>query len=142
MQYITSKRYVVIVFTINNNNCVFIKRIIIYISIGKKYAPTYTISVIVYLSENEIICNITKKRRSSLCAFQIIIGISKQISQNFNVSQFGHNHHFYHHQLTIILLITTIVVFNLLLSRLLLGMKCVSMHQDLQIFVLKLNKYE
>ena len=39
--------------------------------------------------------------------------------------------------LNLCLLITTILVFNLSL-----GMKCVSKHQDLQIFVLKLNKYE
>ena len=43
-----------------------------------------------------------------------------------------------------ILLITTIVVFNLFYlstKSLLLGMKCVSKHQDSQIFGLQLNKY-
>ena len=41
-------------------------------------------------------------------------------------------------------LITTFIVFNLLylLLALLLGMKSVFKHQDLQIFGLKLNKYE
>ena len=46
--------------------------------------------------------------------------------------------------LTPILLITAIVVLNLFYwstKSLLLGMKCVSKHQDLQMFVLKLNKY-
>ena len=45
--------------------------------------------------------------------------------------------------LTIILLITTIVALNLFnwsTKPLLLGMECLSKHQDLQIFVLKLNK--
>ena len=48
-------------------------------------------------------------------------------------------------QLTLILLITTIVVFNLFYwstKSLLLGMKCLSKRQDLQIFVLKLKNYE
>ena len=47
--------------------------------------------------------------------------------------------------LTLILLITSIVVFNQFYwstKSLLLGMKCVSKHQDLRAFVLKLNKYE
>ena len=47
--------------------------------------------------------------------------------------------------LTLILLITISVVFNLFYQStksLLLGMKCVSKHQDLQIFVRKSNKYE
>ena len=48
-------------------------------------------------------------------------------------------------QLTLILLIATIVVFSLTFHLfaewLLLGMECVSKQQDLQIFVLKLNKY-
>ena len=47
--------------------------------------------------------------------------------------------------LTLFLLIRTIFVFNLLYystKSLLLGMKCVSKHQDSQICVLKLNKYE
>ena len=47
-------------------------------------------------------------------------------------------------RLTFILLIMTIVVFNLFYQSTkssLLGMKCVSKHEDLQIYVLKLNKY-
>ena len=47
--------------------------------------------------------------------------------------------------LTLIMLITTIVVLNLFYYStkwLLLGMKWVSKHQDLQMCVLKLNKYE
>ena len=47
--------------------------------------------------------------------------------------------------LTLILLITTIDVFNQFYSpinSLLLGMKLLSKHQDLQMFSLKLNKYE
>ena len=45
--------------------------------------------------------------------------------------------------LTFILLIMTIIVFKLFYSStksLLLGMECVTKHQDLQIFVLKLKK--
>ena len=48
-------------------------------------------------------------------------------------------------RLTLILLIMTIVVLFLFYystKSLLLGMKCVSRHQDLQIFVLKSNKYK
>ena len=47
------------------------------------------------------------------------------------------------YSLTLILLITTMVVFDLFYKSTkspLSGMKCVSKHQDLQIFVLKLNK--
>ena len=47
--------------------------------------------------------------------------------------------------LNLILLIMTIFVFSLLYwstKSLLLGMNYVSEHQDLQIFVLKINKYE
>ena len=49
------------------------------------------------------------------------------------------------HSLTLILQITTIIVFYLFYrstKSLLLGMKCLSKHQHLQIFVLKLKKYE
>ena len=42
--------------------------------------------------------------------------------------------------LNLILLITTIVVFISLVDQ--YGMKCVSKHKDLQIFVLKINKYQ
>ena len=48
-------------------------------------------------------------------------------------------------EITFILLITTIVGFILyyyLTKSLLLGMKCVSRQQDLQMFVFTINKYE
>ena len=77
--------------------------------------------------------------------FTFITQINSDIHQPSNRKQVHVVHLKQEVHLTLILLIMTIVVFNQFyqpIKSLLLGMNCVSKHQDLQIFVLKLNKYE